>query len=92
MKSLMLLGCLAILVTGCMARPRHLSVPLQTGEATPVVLHKPAAWACSPAEPGRLVCTNITDEPQLATIGNKQYRLPGQTQIRIEESRHGVWL
>jgi hypothetical protein len=81
-----------LIMAGCASTPMHLSVPLLTGDPVPVVLHTPKAWACDPIELGKLVCTNITDRPQAATVGNKRYLVPGQTRLHIEESRGGVWL
>jgi hypothetical protein len=94
MTSWMLGGLTLLLMAGCAStHPLHLSVPLTTGESLPVVLHAPKAWECSPIAAGKLVCTNITDTPQAATVGNKRYLVPGQTRLHIEEERRdGVWL
>jgi hypothetical protein len=93
MKPRLLVLPLLALVGCASTRPLHLSVPLTTGETVPVVLHAPKAWACDPIAAGKLVCTNITETPQAATVGNKRYIVPGQTRLHIEEeSRGGVWL
>jgi len=79
-----------LMMAGCASTPLHLSMPRLTGDPLPVVLHTPKAWACAPVELGKLVCTNITNTPQAATVGQTRYLVPGQTRLHIEESLGGV--
>jgi hypothetical protein len=79
-----------LMMAGCASTPLHLSVPRITGDPLPVVLHAPKAWACAPVELGKLVCTNITDKPQAATVGQTRYMIPAQTRLHIEEHLGGV--
>jgi hypothetical protein len=89
MKSLMLV--LALLIMASCAS-RHLSVPLTSGEVVPVVLHTQKAWECSPIEPGRLTCKNISEHEQVATVGTTRYHVPPQTSLSVREHGDGLWL
>jgi hypothetical protein len=91
MRGIWLLS-LVLLLVGCAARPIHLRVPLLTGEVLPVTLHQPDAWECTPIIKGAVTCTNITDQPQDATVGHDRITVPPHTHMTIEERRGGVWL
>jgi hypothetical protein len=81
MKPLLLIALLALV--GC-ATPtvRTLDVSTPTGKTVHITLADAAAWSCTAPEPHTMRCTNTSDRPQAAIVGEARAIVePGVTMI-----------